>query len=443
MREFFLTLFDMSITAGWLVPVVLVLRFIMKKTPKALICVLWALVAVRLLLPVSIESEISLVPNSAEITERIITAVSAPSNTDGSVTDTPTDIVVPDVGEGKPSEDSAPDWLNAVPYIWLFGAAAMLTYSAVNFLRIHRKVKASVKLYDNIRLCDNISSPFVVGFLRPKVYLPSDMGTAEQRYVLAHELAHIKRGDHIWKPLGWVILSVYWFNPLFWVAFVIFCRDIELACDERAVSRMDAAEKRNYAMTLLTCSVPKRQIAAYPLSFGAVGVKQRVSSVAKYKKPTFWVVFASVVLSIVVSMFFMTDPKSSVSAAGVDDPTKDTVSNITDVSTPDKPYDDSGELQYIYYICVDGSEQSGSTVALVPSENKFTFSLSYGNGYACFGYYVESDGKVIATAQEGNRLVFVRNGNSLVFAANESDPIPSFYDGDNTVLPNSTAFVLN
>lgn len=164
MREFFLTLFDMSITAGWLVPVVLVLRFIMKKTPKALICVLWALVAVRLLLPVSIESEISLVPNSAEITERIITAVSAPSNTDGSVTDTPTDIVVPDVGEGKPSEDSAPDWLNAVPYIWLFGAAAMLTYSAVNFLRIHRKVKASVKLYDNIRLCDNISSPFVVGF---------------------------------------------------------------------------------------------------------------------------------------------------------------------------------------------------------------------------------------------------------------------------------------
>ncbi len=439
MSEIFVALIDMSITAVWLILAVLVLRLIMKRTPKALICLLWALVAVRLMLPLSIQSDLSLVPNTTEVTERFASAVYSPTQFEstpenGGTTDISQD-TLPILPESETSGNNMLDGLlSALPYVWLVGCVGMLLHALVGYIRIRRKTKVSIKLHDNIRLCDDIQSPFVVGGLCPKIYLPSSMTAEHQRYVLAHERSHIKRGDQLWKPLGYLLLSVYWFNPLMWVSYILFSRDIEMACDERVISTMSVEDKKNYSLALLMCSMPKRQIAAYPLAFGEVGVKQRVSSVVKYRKPTFWVTFVSVVIGLAVSVLFMTDPKTAVKAVDAPAVNDDLISSETTVT--------DGGLQYIHYICPHDDERRGSTLSLVPSENKFTFSLSYENGYTCFGYYTESEGTVVATAQEGNRMVFNRNGNSLVFVAGESDPIPTYYEGDNTALPDSTAFVL-
>ena len=208
-------------------------------------------------------------------------------------------------------------WTYLAGWVWLIGLAAMLAYALVSYLRLRRRVSASIPLRENIYVCDEVASPFILGILRPRIYLPSALDEAQRGSVLSHERAHLARRDHWWKPLGFALLAVYWFNPLLWLAYTLLCRDIELACDERVLCGMDAGQVKDYSSALLACSVPRRMLAACPLAFGEVGVGARVKNALRYKKPAFWVVAASVAVCVVVAVCFLTNPRTDTDAAGL------------------------------------------------------------------------------------------------------------------------------
>ncbi len=318
MDAVFIKLLNMSISASWLILAVVVLRLILKNAPKWIRCILWGLVAVRLICPVSIESIFSLVP-SAETVPQDIVYVSEPAVHTG-VTAV-NSIVNPYLSESMAPEVGASVnplqivvSLSAV--IWFVGMIGMLLYAGISYLRIRRKVAASILDVENIYLCDYIETPFVLGIVKPRIYLPSAMAEDENAgYVIAHERAHIKRRDHWWKPLGFLLLTVYWFNPVIWASYVLLCRDIELACDESVIGSLGERDKKSYSNALLACSIQmktgsirRRMIAACPLAFGEVGVKKRVKAVLNYRKPAFWVFVVAVVACIVVAVCFLTDP---------------------------------------------------------------------------------------------------------------------------------------
>lgn len=313
MEAVFLKMFNMSITASWLILAVILIRFVFKKAPKWINCALWALVGVRLLCPFSFESVLSLIP-SAETVPPNIGYSDLPSINSGiSAVNQAVNPII--------SQNLAPDYTESVnpmqivtavaSAIWLVGVAALLIYSLVSYIRIRRRVKISMPLDGSILLCDGISSPFILGIIKPKIYLPSAMPEEQRQYVIAHEKAHLKRRDHWWKPLGFFVLTAYWFNPLIWAAYILLCRDIELACDERVIKSMGEESKKSYSEALLSCSVPRKMITACPVAFGEVGVKDRIKNVLSYKKPAFWVIVAAVVISIIAAVCFMTNPSNS------------------------------------------------------------------------------------------------------------------------------------
>lgn len=210
--------------------------------------------------------------------------------------------------------------LGRLAFIWTAGCVILLLYAVCSYILLRRKTGAAFNNGENIYICDDIDTPFILGTLSPKIYIPSLLTEEERSYVIAHEKAHLKRLDCVWKPLGFILLAVYWFNPLSWVAYILLCRDIELACDERVIADKDIEYKKQYAMTLLNCSSPKKMVSACPLAFGEVSVKTRIKTVLNYKKPAFWLVLAAVAACVVVMVCFMTNPKSSApdneSAAG-------------------------------------------------------------------------------------------------------------------------------
>ena len=311
MSEFFLGVVNLSITASWLILAVIVARPLMKRAPKWIVCALWALVAIRLCLPISIESKASLVP-SAETVPQNVEMMPAPRIDSG--IPIVNEAVNPAIAESSlaPAPEASMNplqlWVPVASAVWLTGIAAMLIYALVSYLRVRRTVAASIPAGEGVRVCDEIKSPFILGIVRPTIYLPSKlpMNTVEQ--VLAHERAHLARHDHWWKPLGYAILSFYWFNPLCWVAYILLCRDIELACDEKVIRDMDRESVAAYSQALLDCSLNRRVIAACPLAFGEVGVKERVKAALSYKKPAFWIIIAAIVVSIVIAVCFMTNP---------------------------------------------------------------------------------------------------------------------------------------
>ena len=313
MADLFLHLLNMSITAGWLVLAVVVLRLLLKKAPKAISCLLWAFVAIRLLLPFSIESVLSLIPSTETVPPDIIYAQQPTIHTgipsfNAAINPIITDTFAP---EGMGSINPIQVALFIAAWIWVLGAAGMLVYAGVSYLRIRKKVSAAVRQGSCVYLCDYVDSPFILGFIRPRIYLPSTLSEAAMTHVLAHEEAHLARKDHWWKPLGYLLLAIYWFNPLMWLAYILLCRDIELACDEKVIKTMSGAEKQAYSTALLGCSIRRTAIAACPLAFGEVGVKTRIKSVLSYKKPAFWIILVAVIASIAVAVCFLTDPKDS------------------------------------------------------------------------------------------------------------------------------------
>ena len=295
MSELFLKIINMSISASWLVLVVLAFRFLFRKAPKWVNVLLWGIVAVRLICPFSIESALSLIPSAETIPLDIGMDTTPAINSGISAVNS---VVNPIISQSNTPMDGAsinPLQITIGIYesIWIFGVTALLVYTLISYWRLQRKVSEAVILRENIFQSENVGSPFVLGIIKPRIYLPYNMNKQDLEHVVAHERAHIRRKDHLWKPLGFLLLTIHWFNPLMWLAYVLLCRDIELACDEKVIQELGNEQRADYSQALVACSVNRRMIAACPLAFGEVGVKERVKSVLNYKKPAFWVIVAS------------------------------------------------------------------------------------------------------------------------------------------------------
>lgn len=312
METVFVTLLNLSITASWLVLAVAALRILLRKAPKAVFVFMWALVAVRLICPFSPESVFSLIPSGETVPAEILYAPSPEIQSgipflNSAVNPVLSETMAPQTGA---SVNPMQTVLFIASLIWLAGLVVMLCYLVFSALRVRKKVREAVPLQDEIWLCDRIDTPFIFGMIRPRIYLPSNMEEADLQYVIAHEKAHLKRRDHLWKPLGFFLLCVYWFNPVLWAAYILLCRDIELACDEKVIRQLGTGNRKAYSNALINCSVPRRTVAACPLAFGEIGVKNRIRSVLSYKKPTLWIMIFVAVACIILAVGFLTNPKT-------------------------------------------------------------------------------------------------------------------------------------
>ncbi len=310
MSDIFIKVLNMSISAGWVVLAVLLLRLVLKRAPKWVNGLLWAVVAFRLICPLSAQSVLSLLPSAETVSPQIMTVPNPTVYTGVEILNSSINPVFSEAFSPAPGASANPlqIWIPVASVVWLLGIGAMLIYTAISYWGIRRKVSSAVRLQDNIYETDAVASPFVLGIFRPKIYVPFGMPEGAGTYVLAHEQAHIRRKDHLWKPLGFLLLSLHWFNPLIWLGYILLCRDIELACDEKVVGKLEGKHRADYSQALLSCSVHRKSIAACPLAFGEVGVKKRVKSVLNYKKPAFWVVLLSVLTLTVTALCFLTDP---------------------------------------------------------------------------------------------------------------------------------------
>ncbi len=309
MAGIFLKIVNMSISSCWIVLAIILLRVILKKAPKWINCVLWGIAGLRLVMPFSFESIFSLIPSTETITK--LPDSPRPHIESGvPIIDNPVnDYLQGNYFEGvtRPTGNFI-DVTAILAIIWVIGIVALLIYTLVSFLRLNRKIGTAVLLRDNIYQSEAVISPFVLGIIKPKIYLPFNMKEQDMDHVIAHEQAHIRRKDHLWKPLGFLILTFHWFNPLIWLGYILLCRDIELACDEKVVKKLNIEQRADYSEALLNSSVNKRMIAACPLAFGETGVKDRVKSVLNYKKPAFWIILIAVIVSITTAVCFLTDP---------------------------------------------------------------------------------------------------------------------------------------
>lgn len=315
MEGIFVKLLNMSISASVLILIAVLLRGVLRRSPKWIHCLLWGLVAVRLVCPLSFESSFSLAPRADFVETKL-----GVQREDGRYVNSATDVskVLNDDLDNaqnknlanKGNADRQGDW-KKISWTWFVGAVLLLSYAAISYLRFRKKVQVSVRLRDGIYVCDNIRTPFILGVIRPGIYLPSDMDEVQTDNVIAHERAHLSRLDQVWKPLGYCLLAVYWFNPLCWLAYVLFCRDMELACDEKVICDMDVEDKKVYSRVLLSFSDPSHRIAAGPLAFGEIGVKKRIQSVLNYRKPAFWMVGLAILALVVTSLCFLTNPKAA------------------------------------------------------------------------------------------------------------------------------------
>ena len=343
MSEIFLHVFNMSISASYIVLAILLLRLFMKKAPKWISVALWGVVGLRLICPFSIESILSLIPSAETVSPDIMTGnLSEPFYVDSYI-DTGfsgvNNTIAPIISGS--SVTVAPEkevnllklLIPIFAILWLVGILAMLIYTLVSYLKLKKSIGTAVLYRENIYQSENVASPFILGIIKPRIYLPFSISEQSAEHVIAHEKAHLRRKDHLWKPLGFLLLAVYWFNPLMWLGYILLCRDIELACDEKVIKALDCDARADYSEALLRCGVKRKSIAACPLAFGEVGVKARIKSVLNYKKPAFWIIIVALVLCVVIAICFLTNPVS----AGVKDIS---VKNIKD---------DSLELVMKYY----------------------------------------------------------------------------------------------
>ena len=323
MIRIFVTLLTMSIGAAWLILIVILLRLLLKRAPKWVNCVLWGFGALRLVCPYVPESRFSLMPGVFRMQNRYGSAADLTLAQTPVIVGNPTQNVIEGAGAagltGIPTgagtaaiglgSGQFQQILSAGSILWLIGVVVMLGYAIYSYLRVRRQVSESIWLRDNFWICDQVKSPFILGLFRPKIYLSSGMEEAQIPYVIAHEQAHLRRGDQWWKTLGFVLLMIHWYNPFICVAYILFCRDLELACDESAVRDLTLEERKSYSYALLSCSMQRRLVTVCPLAFGEVGVKKRVKEVLNYKKPSFWILLTAVVVCVIVAVCFLTNPK--------------------------------------------------------------------------------------------------------------------------------------
>lgn len=319
MAEVFIRLLGMSLTASYLILAVIVIRVLMKRAPKKTICMLWGLAAIRLVLPFSLESTFSLLPNVH--TTSLMSSIQSFSKDILSGAElqpvsgiTPVDKIAESLhietwtqaaaASTNPFQAAA----QIASIVWLIGMAILITFSLVSYMELRRRVSCSIRIEKNLYRCDAIDTPFVLGLISPKIFLPFSLDDQYLEFVIAHETAHIKRRDHWIKPLGFILLTTYWFNPLVWLAYIMLCRDIELACDEKVLAQIGAYQKKAYSASLLACSIKRSSIAMCPVAFGEIGVKQRIKNVLNYRKPVLWLTLVAAVVCLVVTFGFLTDP---------------------------------------------------------------------------------------------------------------------------------------
>lgn len=315
MGDIFLKLLNMSITASWLILAVLGIRLLFRKIPKWITCLLWGVVAIRLIFPLSIESAFSLqlsaepIRTSTMVEGELIPYVPSVDSNIGVVENT----VNPLLAEAfayQETESVAPlqVFIGIAGSVWLSGMVVLLIFALVSMIKLRLRVREAVRYKENIYICDAEKSPFILGIIKPRIYLSSALSEEEMDYIIAHERAHLKRKDHLWKPFGYLLLCIYWFNPLCWIAYIMLCKDIELACDEKVIKDMSFGDKKEYSRVLLFCATQRHLVMACPLAFGEVGVKERVKTVLNYKKPTFWITIAAIVVCAIVAICFLTNP---------------------------------------------------------------------------------------------------------------------------------------
>ncbi len=383
MNAVFLKLLNMSITASWLILAAIAVRFLLKKAPKWISCLLWAIVAIKLICPFSIESTFSLIPGSEPV-PMDIEIMATPSVDIGiPVLNEPVNKAISQNFAPKPENSVNPMQITVyiLARIWIVGTACMIVYAVISFLRIKKTVSVSMELSKGVKACDDIRSPFILGMFKPIIYVPSSLKKEMLDPVLKHEKAHLLRKDHWWKPVGFLLLSVYWFNPFCWIAYILLCRDIEAACDEKVIRDMGKEEVAAYSQTLLDCNFSRKTIAACPLAFGEVGVKSRIKEILNYKKPAFWVVCAAIVVCVVVGIFFLTNPRK----------------------------DSSGDES----VAVDMKEPPTLTVTCDGS------SIDVGYGTASW-YYVDENGKGFGMESDGPHPLFCQCPDIAIPSENSS-----------------------
>ena len=310
MSAVFLKVLNMSMTASWLILAVVLTRLILKKAPKWIPCLLWGLVAIRLICPFSFESVLSLIPSSETIPANIALQPEPAINSGITIVNEAVNPVVAESFTPAPTDSANPLQI-VIPVaaiLWIAGIVIMLGYALISYLKLKKSLSVCVPAGERILACDEVKAPFILGVFRPVIYVPSSMSGKTLAHVIRHEKAHLQRHDHWWKPLGFLLLSVYWFNPLCWIAYILLCRDIEMACDEKVIRDMDKDDMAAYSQALLDCSFPRKRIAACPLAFGEVGVKERIKGVLNYKKPAFWIIVIAVAACVVTGVCFLTNP---------------------------------------------------------------------------------------------------------------------------------------
>ncbi|MBQ8502675.1 MAG: transcriptional regulator [Clostridia bacterium] len=390
----FLDLLNLSISATWLILAVVLLRLIFKKAPKWVNCLLWAISGIRLVFPFSVESIFSLVPSAETVPPEIIYDAEPKINSGISAFNSLVNPVITEAFAPVPASSVNPLQAIAIiaSYLWVIGIVIMVLYALVSFLRLKYKMSTATLLRDNIFQSENVQSPFVLGFFRPKIYLSYDIGDSDICHVIAHEKAHIKRKDYLIKPFAYLILCVYWFNPAVWLAYILLCRDIELACDEKVIREMDSESRKDYSEALLNCSVNRRSIAACPLAFGEVGVKERIKGVMNYKKPAFWVIVVAAVSSVITAVCFLTYPVTDKSE--ITNPGESDYSAVIDQITADIDGDGKKENCTLTYGPTSGLYTVVFTATEVGSEEPEyinTFNIPFTDGTE---FHEAADGKV-------------------------------------------------
>ena len=386
MADLFIKLFNMSITATWIAAAVILIRLFLKKAPKYITVFMWALVGLRLICPFSFESVLSLIPSAETLPPDIIYSdkpviQSGIPIINSTINPIISESLSPNVGD---SVNPMQVLSELASFIWAGGLILMLLYSFISYLRIRRKVKEAAIYEGNIWICDSIDTPFILGVIRPRIYLPSSLSDGDRGFVLAHERAHLKRGDHFWKPLGFLLLSVYWFNPVLWVTYVLLCKDIELATDEKVITSLGTQAKIPYSNALINCSVPKKAISACPVAFGENGLKERVIKVLNYKKPSFWIIIIAVISCIALAVFFLTNP------VGDDKSGNSSVTDIGSVDPPENvvitPNIEELKEKYPEYFKLAPTD-SVSVFIWQTAPDKYSYGLARREHFAASGFY--------------------------------------------------------
>lgn len=454
MQDIFVKVLSTGINASWIILAVMFLRLLFQKAPKWIVCFLWIIVGFKLICPFNIESSISLIPAQPKVLSVNQDSITIKNGNDLINTQTgnkPADVDVKykDNNYKQPEEHFQPDTVNKIKQlyktsntsiftiIWIVGIIIMLSYLLISHICIRKRICTATHLSENIWESEFVDSPFILGIAKPRIYIPYHINSKQLGYILAHEHAHLARKDHILKIIAFLILSVYWFHPLVWISYILLCRDIEFACDEKAILLMDTQQKKEYLLTLLSCSTGKNNFNVSPLSFGESKIKERVMRVKKFKKPSLILTAIVFLTGIIISVCFLVNPKK----AKVEE-------NMAENKIATKPLEEKTELASSYIAQKESSSGVDVLNAVLPvlslDTEKKTFCFTYDvlSSYMPSGSYTEKNNKIVLTTDDGQfHYTFEKgNGNTLCFAADASSPVTLTDKRFGIELKNGTVF---